>query len=150
EFAVERFVRQPGTKPVGRVQRIAEAREEFLAGPVGTNAVELLGHPPAGEVHRAVPALGQQEWWSLGLVLRRPFDGRAVAADAFLLGRVTAQFAEVFAGAFFDPERLIAPRGAGATVDAADILEHVRLRAGTLHFDRFTVVEIGHGGLRKL
>jgi hypothetical protein len=66
------------------------------------------------------------------------------AADASLFLGVATQFAEMFAGAFFDGVRLIAPGGTGTTVDAANILEDVRPASRALHLHRFAVSEIGH------
>ena len=46
-------------------------------------------------------------------------------------------------------DRLVAPGRTGAGVDAADVLEDVRLAAGALHRDRFAVRQIGHGSPRS-
>ena len=139
QFAVERHVRQAGDEPVGGVIQVALARQELLAVPVGADAVELLAHPPAGQIDVAVPALGEEQRRSftrrVGFLDRLLRQG---AADASLLGRVAAQFAQVLAGAPFDGHRLVPPRRAGAGIDAADVLQLIGFAARTLNINRNT------------
>jgi hypothetical protein len=139
---------RPATNQSGAWNRIALSREELLAVPEGADAVELLTEPPAGGVQGAVPALGQEQ--------RRPFDfvarGRLRLArrrrervpDSRLLGGIAAKLSQVLAGAPLDRQRLVAPRRAGAGVNAAHVFQDVRLAAGALHFGRFAVGQVGH------
>jgi hypothetical protein len=48
-------------EPIGCMERVAEARDQPASVPVGSDAVELLAHPPAGEVLGVVPRLGQEQ-----------------------------------------------------------------------------------------
>src|SRR4029078_3676232 len=102
ELAVEGFRGKPGAEPVGRVLQVTLARQKLLAGPVSADAVKFLRHPPAGHVHRAVPALGEQEPRRGLVLLVRLGTLRRLTADALLLGLVAAQFAKMLAGAFLD------------------------------------------------
>jgi len=150
QLAIERRRGQFVGEPVGRVEQVAQAREELFAVPVGPHAVKLLAHPPPGQVGRVVPRVGQQQrraGVALLVAVRRRLRGplRQRAAEAGLLGRVAAQLAEVLAGAALDGGGLVAPGRAGAGVDAAHVLEHVGLDAGALHFDLLAVLQVGHG-----
>src|SRR6478672_9153491 len=95
---------------------VAQPRDELLAVPVGTDAVELLAHPPAGQVGVVLPALGQQQRRGGGdaAAAGRDWLGRQRPTDAGLLGGIATQLAEVLAGAPLDRQRLVAPRRAGA------------------------------------
>jgi hypothetical protein len=64
----------------------------------------------------------------------------ALQADPGFFGSIAAQLPEMFAGACFDGDRLIAPCRAAARVDPARILQHVRLRPRALHLRRLTVL----------
>ena len=100
QLAVERQVGQPLDEPVGSVVKVALAGDELLAVPVRPHAVELLAHPPPGEVAGVVPRLGEE-------------DRRA--------GGVAAQLAEVLARPPLDRGGLVPPRRAGAGVHPADV-----------------------------
>ncbi len=67
EFAVERVFRQALDEPIGGVEDVAEARDEAVAVPVGAEAVEFFGHPPAGGIEEAVPGFGKKDGGGLGL-----------------------------------------------------------------------------------
>ena len=151
QFAVERRLRQRLDEPVRGVIEVALPRDELLAVPVGPHAVELLAHPPAGQVGVVRPGLGQKQRRAARLLvaLRAFLRGlgllRQRAADPLLLRFVAAELAEVLAGPPLDGDRLVPPRRAGAGIDAARVLQDVRLRGGALHFGRFAVGKIGHG-----
>ena len=152
QLAVEGHGGQAGHEPIGRVVAVAEAREELLPVPVGAHPVELLAHPPAGEVLVVVPGVGEED----GRALLRGLPGGAGlrggggerAADAGDLGGLAAQRLEVLAGSLLDPQRLVAPRGAGAGVHLSDVAQHVARGSRALYLDRFAVLEIRHDVLR--
>src|SRR5579871_2806063 len=99
---------------------------------------------PAGRIGDAVPALGEEEWWRGHIGLGCLWLGGQIAADTFFLRRIAAQAAKVFAGASLDGQGLVAPGGAGAGINAADILENVRFHTGATDFDRFAIVQVRH------
>src|SRR5262249_31570270 len=137
-------------EPVGGMEGVAEPGDQRVAIPVGAYAIELLAQPPAGEVLGIVPALGQEQGRPRLLAARCLLvagagPGREARADARLFRGIAQESPQVLAGAPLDGDRLVAPGGAGARVDAADILEDIGLRPRALHLDRFTVSEIGHG-----
>ena len=61
QFAIEGNVRQSGGEPLGGEKLISQPRQEGAAIPKGPHAIELLAHPPAGNVGFARPAFGQQQ-----------------------------------------------------------------------------------------
>ncbi len=156
ELAVERHaLGQRVDEPRGRGDLVAEAGEEPRSVPVRAHAVELLAHPPAGEVALAPPRVGEED--------RRRDAGRARARRARrggalraagrapyagVLGRVAAERAEVLARATLDGDALVHPRRARARVDAADVLEEIGLGAGALDLARLAVGDVGQRGRR--
>src|SRR5262249_11248106 len=68
KLAIERRFRQPAEEPVGGVEFVPQPRDEALSVPVGAHSVELLAHPPSGEVDVVLPDMGQEQWRSLALV----------------------------------------------------------------------------------
>ena len=124
QFAVERYGGQAGDEPVGSMIDVALPRKKLLAVPLGPHAVELLAHPPAGQVRVVVPRMGQEQ---LGCGVRVLFRGRrhcrGQGAEPLPFRLFAAIGSEVLAGAAFDGHRLISPRRAGAGIDAADVLE---------------------------
>ena len=160
ELAVERRLRERGGEPLRREELVAEARDEALAVPVRAHAVEFFREPPAGEVDVVLPLVREEHRRPLVVVglgagvagrarrLRR-FRGPAReirGAQAQRLGLVTAIRAQVLAGAPLDAQALVPPRGAGAGVHAAGVLERVDGSAGALHFRALSIGEIrGHG-----
>ncbi len=61
KLAVERRRREAPGEPVGREVEVAEARDQALAVPVGAHPVELLAHPPAGDVDVVGVAVGEEQ-----------------------------------------------------------------------------------------
>src|SRR5262249_18395168 len=120
QLAIERHAGQALDKPVGSVIDVALTREEAFTGPVGADAIQFFAHPPARQVGDAVPALREQEGRTVALFRRLLGAHRDVAADAFFLGSIAAQLAQVLAGPLLDRQRLIAPRRTGAAIDTAD------------------------------
>src|SRR5207253_530121 len=113
----------------GGVEPVAQPGDQGLAIPVGADAVELLADPPAGEVLRVVPALGQEQRRAAPGVLAlgggRGLGGEDLA-DPGYLGLVAAQPPEVLARPPLDGDRLVPPRRTGAGVDPADVLQDIR------------------------
>ena len=107
------------------MEGVAQARKESSTVPEGADAIEFLAQPPAGRVGNAVPALGQEQGrrGHVGLGSLRLIG--QIATKSGLLGGIAAQLAEVLAGPPFNGLGLIAPGGAGARIDAADVLEDV-------------------------
>ena len=61
QFAVQGHAGQPGCEPRGGMIDIALPRKELPAIPPGPHAIELLAHPPAGQVRVVVPRMGQEQ-----------------------------------------------------------------------------------------
>jgi hypothetical protein len=154
EFSVERKVRQPLGEPVRREEGVALAAPEGLAVPVRAHPIQLLTHPPAGEVHVRLPRMGQQQRRRAARVLgggagalgatRLPLGPRLGLPHPSGLGLLTSHLAQVLAGAPLDGHRLVAPRGATARVHAPYILEDVGLRPRALHLDLPSIRYVGH------
>ena len=67
-----------------------------------------------------------------------------------LVGSVPAESAEMLAGPTIDSDRLDLPRGAGARINTADVLQDVGPARRALHFDGLPVFQIRHLGLVDL
>ena len=143
QFAIEWSIRQAIDKPIWRVIFVSLPRKKPLAVPIRAHAIELLAHPPTGEIRRIVPRLREQNWRTI--FLAGAFD-RLIwqRTDAFGFRVIAAQFSQVFARSLFDGRGLVSPRRAGAGINAAGVFENVRFRARALHFGRFAIGKISH------
>src|SRR5205814_591083 len=130
---------------------VALAREKLPAVPIGAHAVELLAHPPVRQIGGVVPAFGEQQRRSgvfLAFVITTRLGSdrelRKRTACAGFLGGISAQPAQMFAGALLDGDGLIAPRRATARIDTAGILQNIGLRSRSLHLSCLAVLKIWH------
>ena len=140
EFAVERYVGQAGDEPVRSMIDVAKPRKELLAVPPSPHAVELLAHPPAGQVRIVFPGMGEEQLrCGIAVFLGGLWYCRSQRAQPVLFRLFAPVGPQMFARPAFNGYGLISPCRASAGIDSADVLQDVGRPGRAFDFGRFAV-----------